>query len=160
MSINTYWWCFVAQLWFSPSTNDHRFLSAAARGGTMASLYLLIVFCALREPSVCLWQRSVGCRVMSASVNGREVCRCNHEPWEIHTPRKHLHLFFSEWDWFTFKKNFYNLQIYQQLKKVRFVQKLFFILGEFSSETNSASLFFKCCIFSKTWLAVLIYTMR
>lgn len=53
-----------------------------------------------------------------------------------------------------------NLQTNQQLKSLTYILlKIFFDLGEFSSETNSASLF-KCCIFSKTLLTLLIYAMR
>lgn len=85
---------------------------------------MLIVFCALREPSVCLWQNSVGCQVIRASMEeGREVCRCNHEQLRnIHsTPRKHLHLLFSEINRFIFKRKF-NLQTDHQLSCLHFVQ--------------------------------------
>lgn len=124
---------------------------------------MLIVFCALRESSVCLWQISVGCQVKSASMNEKEVCRCYHEQLKnIHsTTRKHLHLLFSEWDMLFFWRitqpaNTTTFQL-ESLAYIKF--KIFLIFGVFSSETNSASLF-KCCIFSKTILTVLLYIMR
>lgn len=108
---------------------------------------MLIVFCALREPSVCLWQKSVGCQVISDSMNGREVCRCNYE-WlrNVHsTPRKHMHLLFSEWDRFIFK-------IIIQSANISLIEKscLHFLQILENFPLKPTVQVFKCCIFSKT----------
>lgn len=103
MSMNTYWWCFVAQLWFSPSTNDLRFLSAATVGRW--PLCNAICFLCLERTQCVFVAESVGCHVICASMNGREVCRCYHEQLKnlYSTPGKHLHLLFSERNRLNFK---------------------------------------------------------
>lgn len=73
-----HWWCFVAQLWFFPLTNSLRFLSAATVG-RWSLCNANCFMCLDRNKCLFVAGNSMGCQVISASMNGRQVCRRSHE---------------------------------------------------------------------------------
>lgn len=92
----THWWCSVAQLWLSPSTNHMRSLSAASVGrwpldivSVLWNMCVLVWKVGVCKRG-CMWQNSVICQVTCFPKNRRGFMRS----WK--PKKKHLHLLFSE----------------------------------------------------------------